>query len=291
MSQALTFNEISFTPVTHQGRLWIRAAELARALGFAREDKVTQIYQRHADEFTPDMTQLIENAVEPQNKVQGNLTPGRCRIFSLRGCHLLAMFARTPIAKAFRKWVLDVLDRIAAEERAALPHVPHIQLTPSTPASRKPLRSLVNAWARLSGQHQETLWPQVKAHFQLERINDLPEEWLPDALEWVQGKIDGLSKLPCSQNLKALPPVRFTPEEMLDKFDEQSSRYILSAYELWSELSADLFGQSKKTAEQVHPVTARLGRGAGSLISSVGMSIEELRRHLRMLVECARMLG
>lgn len=143
MNISLTFNEISFTPVTHQNSLWIRAAELAHALGFAREDKVTQIYQRHADEFTPDMTQLIENAVEPQNGVQGNLAPGRCRIFSLRGCHLLAMFARTPVAKAFRRWVLDVLDRLAAEERAALPEVPHIAITPSTTASRKPLEKLV----------------------------------------------------------------------------------------------------------------------------------------------------
>lgn len=32
------------------------------------------------------------------------------RIFSLRGAHLIAMFARTSLAKQFRKWVLDVLD-------------------------------------------------------------------------------------------------------------------------------------------------------------------------------------
>ena len=192
MNISLTFNDIVLTPVTRQNSLWIRAAELARALGLAREDKVTQIYQRHADEFTPDMTQLIENAVEPQNEVQGNLAPGRCRIFSLRGCHLLAMFARTPVAKAFRRWVLDVLDRLAAEERAALPEVPHIAITPSTTASRKPLRALVHAWAQVSGTPHTALWPQVKAHFQLERIDDLPEEWIPDALEWVQGKIDNL---------------------------------------------------------------------------------------------------
>ena len=67
MTTALCFNNITLSPVTRQNSLWIRAAELARALGLAREDKVTQIYQRHADEFTPDMTQLIENAVEPQN--------------------------------------------------------------------------------------------------------------------------------------------------------------------------------------------------------------------------------
>jgi hypothetical protein len=34
------------------------------------------------------------------------------RIFSTRGCHLIAMFARTPLAKEFRRWVLDVLDQL-----------------------------------------------------------------------------------------------------------------------------------------------------------------------------------
>lgn len=113
MSQALTFNEISFTPVTHQGRLWIRAAELARALGYKRSDILNKLYTKNADEFTPDMTQVIEIVDNTES-----VFPVKARIFSLRGCHLLAMFARTPIAKAFRKWVLDVLDRIAAEERA-----------------------------------------------------------------------------------------------------------------------------------------------------------------------------
>ena len=161
MTMALCFNNITLSPVTHQNSLWIRAAELAHALGFAREDKVTQIYQRHADEFTPDMTQLIENAVEPQNGVQGNLAPGRCRIFSLRGCHLLAMFARTPVAKAFRRWVLDVLDRLAAEERAALPEVPHIKITPSTTASRKPAEGQPGKTPKSGGLR--TLFPESGA--------------------------------------------------------------------------------------------------------------------------------
>ena len=62
--------------------------------------------------------------------------------------------------------------------------------TPSTPDSRKPLRALVSAWAQVSGLPHSALWPQVKAHFQLSRIDDMPEEWLPDALAFVQGKID-----------------------------------------------------------------------------------------------------
>lgn len=89
-------------------------------------------------------------------------------------------------------------DELAAQREAALPEAPHIKITPSTTASRKPLRSLVNAWAQVSGTPHTALWPQVKAHFQLERIDDLPEEWIPDALEWVQGKIDSLPP--------ALPP-------------------------------------------------------------------------------------
>ncbi|CAM6492057.1 hypothetical protein ENINCK372B1_16190 [Enterobacter intestinihominis] len=44
-------------------------------------------------------------------------TPGGMqdmRVFSLRGAHLIGMFARTPKAKEFRRWVLDVLDREVA---------------------------------------------------------------------------------------------------------------------------------------------------------------------------------
>ncbi|MFK5186363.1 hypothetical protein ACI3OY_11105, partial [Glaesserella parasuis] len=37
------------------------------------------------------------------------------RVFSLRGAHLIAMFARTKVAKDFRKWVLDILDREISE--------------------------------------------------------------------------------------------------------------------------------------------------------------------------------
>lgn len=72
----------------------------------------------------------------------------------------------------------------------------------STPASRLPLRSLVHAWAQISGVPHTALWPQVKAHFQLSRINDLPESWLPDALAFVQEKIDQ-----CGRELPPSEPV------------------------------------------------------------------------------------
>ena len=185
MSQSLCFNDFTFSPVIHDNQPWIPARQLANALGYKDERSVHKIYERNKDEFSSMMSTVV------------NLTTGvmelPTRIFSLRGCHLLAMFARTPVAKAFRRWVLDVIeqygDRVPAEPPVTLS-------TPSTPADRKPLRSLVNAWAKLANIHQSTLWPQVRAHFQLERIDDLPVEWLPDALAWVQGKIDELSRVP-----------------------------------------------------------------------------------------------
>ena len=185
MSQSLCFNDFTFSPVIHDNQPWIPARQLANALGYKDERSVHKIYERNKDEFSSMMSTVV------------NLTTGvmelPTRIFSLRGCHLLAMFARTPVAKAFRRWVLDVIeqygDRVPAEQPVTLS-------TPSTPADRKPLRSLVNAWRKLANIHQSTLWPQVRAHFQLERIDDLPVEWLPDALAWVQGKIDELSRVP-----------------------------------------------------------------------------------------------
>ncbi|WP_299394157.1 BRO family protein [uncultured Desulfovibrio sp.] len=113
MSHALIFNGVPLSPITHQNSLWIRSAELARALGYADESSVGRIYQRNADEFSADMTQLIEI---PDSV---NLTVPT-RIFSLRGCHLVAMFSRTKVAKDFRKWVLNVLDSLTTAERRPL---------------------------------------------------------------------------------------------------------------------------------------------------------------------------
>ena len=197
MSQALTFNNVTLAPIPHQNSLWIRSVELARALGYSDESSVGRIYKRNAEEFTPEMTQVIEISDTV------NLTVP-ARIFSLRGCHLVAMFARTPVAKAFRRWVLDVLDKLDAEQRAASPSptpdgfTGPLSLTPSSVADRRPLRALVGSWAQVSGLPFAACWNQLKAAFNLANIKELPQEWIPDALAWVQARIDALPK--------ALPP-------------------------------------------------------------------------------------
>ena len=215
MTTALTFNGITLSPVTYQNSLWIRATELARALGYSDTRKISHLYERNTDEFTPEMTQVIEITDVPEMGTLENLRR-KARIFSLRGCHLVAMFARTPVAKAFRRWVLDVLDKLDAEQHAAIPaptpddFTGTLSITPSTTEDRKPLRALVGSWAQVSGLPFAACWNQLKAAFNLANIKELPQEWIPDAIDWVQKRIDAL---PAPAPATALPASPSSPTD------------------------------------------------------------------------------
>lgn len=102
-SLALSFNEVNFTPIQQDNQIWLKTSELAEALGYADQSGVTRIFSRNEDEFTQAMSCSVKLTEKGQTR--------EIRIFSLRGAHLIAMFARTAIAKQFRKWVLDILDR------------------------------------------------------------------------------------------------------------------------------------------------------------------------------------
>ena len=145
MIVSFCFNGFMFSPVQHQSTLWVRAAELARALGYAQENSVSRIYRSNADEFTPDMTQLIEITAQSRNSSSQKIVDGRCRIFSLRGCHLLAMFARTPVAKEFRKWCLDVIEKYG--EQFPIDHPVTLNDAPISPEQRAELKLIVDSKA------------------------------------------------------------------------------------------------------------------------------------------------
>ncbi|ARU66137.1 hypothetical protein BTV20_01920 [Histophilus somni] len=100
----LTFQNTTLSVINQNNKTFLTSSELGKALQYANPlQSVTNLYNSNADEFTPEMTALIE--------MQTNGGKQQVRIFSLRGAHLIAMFARTKVAKAFRKWVLDILDR------------------------------------------------------------------------------------------------------------------------------------------------------------------------------------
>nr|WP_031609428.1 P22AR C-terminal domain-containing protein [Salmonella enterica] len=104
------FQGFAFNPVTEGGSIWFTSTELAKALGYKKTDAISQIYARNADEFSDSMSLTLNMKV---NGINNSLRNKSVRVYSLRGAHLVAMFASTPKAKEFRRWVLDILDRQA----------------------------------------------------------------------------------------------------------------------------------------------------------------------------------
>lgn len=104
MTNLIQFNDQSLALIEKNNQFWLASRELSKGLGYADDKSVTKIYNRHKDEFTKEMADGVK-LTSTDGKSYETL------IFSPRGCHLIAMFARTPFAKDFRKWVLDVLEK------------------------------------------------------------------------------------------------------------------------------------------------------------------------------------
>lgn len=107
----LTFQNFTFNPVTENGQVWLTSTEIAKVLGYSRTDAISKIYSRNQDEFSSTMSMTVNMTF---NGINNSLRNKAVRVYSLRGAHLIAMFASTPVAKQFRKWVLDILDREVA---------------------------------------------------------------------------------------------------------------------------------------------------------------------------------
>ena len=137
---ALSFNDVNFSLVQQDGQIWLTATELAKALGYAKPDAVTQVYERNQDEFDSSMTTTLNlsvaDSVETLNlsvsKKSKNLTK-TIRIFSLRGAHLIAMFSKTAIAKQsvngcwiswIKRWVHQLPKPTNPNARLCMTHTP-----------------------------------------------------------------------------------------------------------------------------------------------------------------------
>ena len=181
-SLTLSFNDVNFSPVEQNGQIWLTATELAKALGYAKSDAVTQVYERNQDEFNSSMTTTlnlsINDSVETLNlsvsKKSKNLTK-MIRIFSLRGCHLIAMFSKTDIAKQFRKWVLDILDREVGQPVAK-----------THKSERTPLHDAhAMLVAKTKHLNSSEAWKIINQRFGTNSIDELPYEAIPVAVEYV----------------------------------------------------------------------------------------------------------
>ena len=193
MTTSLCFNDFTFSPVTRDNQPWFKSSELARALGYSSEKAVANIYRRNEDEFSNDMSVVINSSTTG--------IPVMTRIFSLRGCHLLAMFARTPVAKAFRRWVLDVIEQYG--DRVPVAHPVTLNEAPISPEQRAELKLIVDSKAGMvpkavQRRAYKEIWTRFNRHFHIAEYKQLPCSRMDEARDFLlsmqvnAGKIEAL---------------------------------------------------------------------------------------------------
>lgn len=206
MSQALLIPE-AFSPSVslHSGRPATTSLEVAQFFGKRHTDvlrDVNNISCNCPETFSQRNFASAEYADE-----QGKPRP--MFILYRDGFMLLVMGYTGKKALAMKLAYIEAFNRMEEElarQKEAARNITQdivdfpgtLSITPSSVADRKPLRALVGSWAKLSNAPFDACWNQLKAAFNLANIKELPQEWIPDALTWVQAKIDALPK--------ALPP-------------------------------------------------------------------------------------
>ena len=189
ISLTLSFNEVKFNPVQHDQQIWLTASELAKALGYEKSNAVTQIYERNKDEFTSDMTTTLKLSVVNSNYPVENLNlrfskkdenlEKTIRIFSLRGCHLITFFARTKVAKEFRKWVLDVLDKEVQQQQIDT----RVKINVEQQAE---LKEIVERRCEDNSKKRAEFWSRHNKHFRIPRYNELLAIHFQDAVDYLE---------------------------------------------------------------------------------------------------------
>lgn len=166
LSTALVFQSTTFNVIDRAGRPWLRGRQIADALGYKRARDLNDLYTRNAEEFTDSMSAVVK--LPSAGGLQST------RIFSLRGAHLLAMFANTSKAQAFRRWVLDILDRETAVPPAPTfappPTIDHYELYQEATA----------LLCKLGGEHGRGAAITMLAQFDARNLPGVARERLPE---------------------------------------------------------------------------------------------------------------
>lgn len=176
MNAQLAFHETKFNVIARDNQIWFSAPQLAAALSYSDQSSVNRIYKRHSDEFTEQMSASVK-LTDPYGNLQDT------RIFSLRGSHLIAMFARTPVAKEFRRWVLDILDRETGVSPDEQPKAKPRQCTAKQLTQlRQKAEHLITTGL---GKIYPDIWKLVHQRFDVEHIHQLQPEQVGEAIEYL----------------------------------------------------------------------------------------------------------
>ena len=207
MSQATLLPSEHFSPSVslHSGRPATTSLEVAKFFGKQHQHVMRSIDDLRSN--TPESFSASNFGRAEYSDEQGKPRP--MFILYRDGFMLLVMGYTGKKALAMKLAYIEAFNRMEEElarQKEAARNITQdivdfpgpLSITPSSVADRKPLRALVGSWAKLSNSPFDACWNQLKAAFQIANIKELPQEWIPDALAWVQAKIDALPK--------ALPP-------------------------------------------------------------------------------------
>lgn len=171
---ALTFRSTSFEIIDRDGRAWLKAGQIAEALGYSDTSAINRIYARSSDEFTDAMTASVK-LTDPNGTLQ------ETRIFSIRGANLIGMKAKTEIAKEFRVWTLDVLE---ANSRNSFDPAALISATQAGE-----LATLI-AQKFPEGKHRPYAWSRFNNHFRVAKYRELPTARFSEAVAYIASMKD-----------------------------------------------------------------------------------------------------
>ncbi len=258
----LSFNNIDLDVVDRNGQRWVLGQQIGQALGYKDGSSIARIFSRNSDEFTDEMTTTVK-LTDPKNVLQAQ------RIFSPRGAHLISMFSRTDKAKAFRKWVLDVLD-VATKQ-------PAIESTTITPSQQRAIQEAVAELAHTNKAYGK-YYGAIKTHFHIAKYDQLPADALEEALQVLQGVvIEQKAIAPTS----ATPEAVTIPDDMLlvnrMSFNALQNRVNLihERYDAIAEVERDIFNareatdKAYKSALKFHEITSDTVREAKMLANTL----------------------
>ena len=150
----------------------------------------------------------------------------------------------------------------------------------------------------MSGHPFDACWSQLKAAFSLTDIRDLPQEWIPDAVAWVQSKIDALPKAVPGATPNSLPPApphRPTPlprpvlSAELERYASEFERLAHGVEDMEQLLVSVRRLSYPLTSEAARTLTGGRADSRGRLEAALEEHLDRSRRLAQELVPCARL--
>lgn len=162
--------------------------------------KIAQIFSKEHFNVMRDVRKVIDEVgrefaslnFEEREYVTGNNNRYPMYWMTRDGFSLLAMGFT---GKEAMSWKVKYIEAFNAMEAALSGQQVQSALRLSTPQEREPLRKLCGVWARIARLHYPDCYTQVAGHFNLDTITTIPVSWIPDALAFVQGRIDEAQRI------------------------------------------------------------------------------------------------